>query len=122
MPSRRDFLAMVPAAALGPAALMPTVVQTQAGPAVSGAQAINASVFRGERIRSVTAITEVFGRSQRSTAVGCRTPRITGLTRKQCRYPLKLIITQPHTYHPDSAQKSGYDHKSRSVNRPLVTP
>lgn len=69
MHSRRDFLAMVPVAALGPAILTPADARAQASPAAaSGAQAINASVFRGEHIRSVTAVTEVFGRSQRSTA------------------------------------------------------
>ena len=48
MPSRRDFLAMVPVAALGPAILTPADARTQASPAAaSGAQAINASVFRG---------------------------------------------------------------------------
>jgi len=48
MPSRRDFLAMVPVAALGPAILTPADARAQASPAAaSGAQAINASVFRG---------------------------------------------------------------------------
>ena len=47
--------------------------------------------------------------------------RISGLARQQCCYPLILIITQPKSYHPDPAQKSGYDHKSHSVNGLLVT-
>jgi hypothetical protein len=53
--------------------------------------------------------------------VGRCTARITGLAWQQRRYPLKLIIAHPHTYHPDSAQSSGYDHKLPSVNSPLVT-
>jgi hypothetical protein len=54
--------------------------------------------------------------------IGRRAPRVAGFTRQQGRYPLKLIITQPQTYHhPDATQKSGYDHISTSVNSPLVT-
>lgn len=44
--------------------------------------------------------------------VGGGAPWIAELARQKRRYPLKLIILQPHTYHPDAAQKSGYDHKS----------
>jgi hypothetical protein len=53
--------------------------------------------------------------------VCCRATRIAGLSWQQRRNPLKLIIAHPHSYHPGSAQSSGYDHKSPSVNSPLVT-
>lgn len=70
MPSRRDVLALAPAvAALGSLALAPAKAQAQAhSAAASGAQAINSSVFNSEHIKAVTAVTEVFGRSQRTTA------------------------------------------------------
>ena len=56
MPSRRDFLAMAPVAAMGAVALVPAVARAQSGSAPGGAQAINSSVFRGEHIKSVTAV------------------------------------------------------------------
>lgn len=49
--------------------------------------------------------------------VGCGPARIAGLARQQRGYPLKLIVTQSHSTHPDSAKKSGYDHKPPPVNR-----
>ncbi|MDQ6436405.1 PHB depolymerase family esterase [Mesorhizobium sp. LHD-90] len=48
--------------------LMPATARAQSGPTPGGAQAINSTVFHGEDIKSVTAVTEVFGRSQRTTA------------------------------------------------------
>lgn len=53
--------------------------------------------------------------------VGCGPARIAGLAPQQRGYPFKLIVTQPHSTHPDSAQKSGYDHKLYPVNRGLAT-
>ena len=67
MPSRRDLLTLAPAAALGSLILASARAQA-ATPPPSGAMAINASVFRGAHIKAVTAVTEVFGRSQRTTA------------------------------------------------------
>lgn len=67
MSSRRAVLALAPAA-FGSMLLASGAAQAQAPAGARGAQAINATVFRGEHIRSVTAVTEVFGRSQRSTA------------------------------------------------------
>jgi hypothetical protein len=37
--------------------------------------------------------------------IGRRTARIARLAWQQCGYPLKLVVTQPHPYHPDSAPK-----------------
>lgn len=67
MSSRRAVLALAPAA-FGSMLLASGAAQAQAPAGARGAQAINATVSRGEHIRSVTAVTEVFGRSQRSTA------------------------------------------------------
>lgn len=47
--------------------LAPAAACAQA-PAGGGAQAINSTVFRSDHIKAVTAVTEVFGRSQRTTA------------------------------------------------------
>lgn len=66
MPSRRDLLTFAPAAMLGALILASGKAAAAAPP--GGAQAINSSVFRGEHIKAVTAVTEVFGRSQRTTA------------------------------------------------------
>lgn len=66
MPSRRNFIAFAPAI-LGGVTILPTFSLT-ASAAPSGAQAINSSVFYTDHIKAVTAVTEVFGRSQRCTA------------------------------------------------------
>ena len=67
MPSRRDLLTLPPAAALG-SLVLASVKAAAATPPPGGAMAINSSVFRGQHIKAVTAVTEVFGRSQRVTA------------------------------------------------------
>ncbi|PIP00147.1 PHB depolymerase family esterase [Pleomorphomonas carboxyditropha] len=67
MPSRRDLLTLAPAAALG-SLILASGKAAAATPPPGGAMAINSSVFRGEHIKAVTAVTEVFGRSQRCTA------------------------------------------------------
>lgn len=58
--------------AAGLAALVAVSIVAGAGaqpaPAGGGGPAVNRTVFHGEHIRSVTAVTEVFGRSQRITA------------------------------------------------------
>ncbi|UXN02669.1 hypothetical protein [Bartonella sp. HY406] len=67
MPSRRNFIALAPAI-LGAMTILPKISKAQSSATPSGAQAINASVFYSDHIKSVTAVTEVFGRSQRTTA------------------------------------------------------
>jgi hypothetical protein len=59
-------------------------------------------------------------RFNKQPIVARRAARIAQLARQQRLDPLKLIITQPHTRHPDSAQKSGYDHKTDRVNSPSI--
>lgn len=66
--NRFRIIASTIAVTLGLLSLFPHLTQAQERPAISGAQAINSTVFRSEHIKSVTAITEVFGRSQRTTA------------------------------------------------------
>ena len=60
-------LTLAPAAALG-SLILASGKAAAATPPPAGAMAINSSVFRGEHIKAVTAVTEVFGRSQRTTA------------------------------------------------------
>jgi len=69
MPSQRDILTLSSAiATLGSFLLTPAATRGLGGPAAnSGAQAINSSVFDGEPIKAVTAVTEVFT-NQRTTA------------------------------------------------------
>ncbi|UXM94563.1 hypothetical protein N5853_10685 [Bartonella sp. HY329] len=67
MPSRRQFISLAPAI-LGAMTILPKIAKAQSSAELGGAQAINASVFYGEHIKAVTAVTEVFGRSQRTTA------------------------------------------------------
>lgn len=67
MPSRRDLLTLAPAAALG-SLILASGKAVAASPPPGGAMAINSSVFRSAHIKAVTAVTEVFGRSQRVTA------------------------------------------------------
>jgi hypothetical protein len=47
--------------------------------------------------------------------VGRRAPRVAGFTQQQGRYPLKLIITQPQTYHLLTPPKS----QDMTIYRPL---
>lgn len=53
---------------IGPSTLLSGGTHAQAPAAADGAQAINSSVFRSEHIKAVTAVTQVFGRSQRTVA------------------------------------------------------
>jgi hypothetical protein len=47
----------------------------------------------------------------------CPSP-ITGLARQELLDAFALVVTQHFSVHPDSAQKSGYDHISFTVNSP----
>ncbi len=81
------------------------------------------TIPEAERRRQITPRTACPGNPQhrfdKQPIICRRAARIARFAWQQRGYPLELIITQPHTYHPDSAQKSGYDHNLPSVNSPL---
>lgn len=60
------------------------------------------------------------GSNEPPIVLGRATP-ITGLAWQQLFNARPLIIAQHRSVHPDSAQKSGYDHISFSVNSPFLS-
>ena len=83
--------------------------------------AVPEAQFRGQIAPGTAGTGQPQHRFDEQAIVGRGAARISGLARQQSRYSLKLTIAQPQTYHPDPAEKSGYDHNSLPVDSPSVT-
>ncbi len=94
--------------------LMPHAFARPAGKALINA--VPGAEFGGQVAPWAAGACDPQHRFDKQPVIGRGAARIAYLARQKGLNPLELIITQPRTGHPDSTQKSGYDHKTESVN------